>query len=259
MGRTLVTGATGFLGQAVVAYLRAAGMDVVATGRNPTRCAAINCVPIDLASPVVAWPNIGHIEWIVHCAALPAPFGRKADFVRANVTATYNLLTFAKAQSVSKFVQVSTSSVSFSFCDQLGVKEHAQLPTPVNSYAETKRQAEQIVLAATRINPIVLRPRGIYGVGDTTLLPRLLRTAAQRPLPIFREGIAKIDLTHVDDVVSAVMAALGSDVSDEIFNISGGEVLPIRHLVDQASAKAGVSVQWQKRSFWPAMALLQGC
>ena len=106
------------------------------------------------------------------------------------------------------------------------MKEDSLLPTPVNTYAQTKRQTEQIVLAATGVDPTVLRPRGIYGAGDTTLLPHLLRTAAKRPLPIFRD---KIDLTHVDDVVSAILAAMGSDVAGEIFKISGGEVLPIRY------------------------------
>lgn len=112
------------------------------------------------------------------------------------------------------------------------MQENSLLPTRVNTCAQTKRQAEQIVLAATGINSIVLRPRGIYGAGDTTLLPRLLRKVTKRPLPIFRDGIAKIDLTHVDDVVSAVVAALASDVAGEIFNVSGGEVLPIRHIAD---------------------------
>ncbi|TIW90860.1 NAD-dependent epimerase/dehydratase family protein, partial [Mesorhizobium sp.] len=64
--------------------------------------------------------------------------------------------------------------------------------------------------AAPAIHPVVLRPRGIYGAGDRALLPRLIKAAKNRPLPVFRDGRARIDLTHVDDVVDAVMVALAA-------------------------------------------------
>jgi len=56
--------------------------------------------------------------------------------------------------------------------------------------------------------------------GDRKLLPRLLQVARQRPPPLFRDGKARIDLTYVDDVVDAVLAALsaGSAAEGQIFN-----------------------------------------
>lgn len=129
------------------------------------------------------------------------------------------------------------------------------LPEPVNAYARTKRQSEEIVLAAPGIGPVILRPRGIYGAGDRSLLPRLLGAARQRPLPLFRDGQARIDLTHVDDVVDAVIAALGAGNAAEgqVFNISSGEVLPVRRIAEDACARAGVAVRWRKMPLWPAM------
>ncbi|MEO9865084.1 MAG: NAD(P)-dependent oxidoreductase [Yoonia sp.] len=253
MTKTLVTGATGFLGGAVVAALREAGENVVGTGRNLQKCADRGFTAVNLSTPIESWPDLGEINQIVHCAALSAPFGRYANFMNANVVATQNLVTFAKRQNVSRFVHVSTSSVYFAPKDQLKVTENCPLPRPINAYAKTKHQSEDIVLDAGNLSPIVLRPRGIYGIGDTALLPRLLRVAARRPLPIFRDGTAEIDLTHVDDVVSSVLAALNAPKAVGIFNISGGEPLLIQDIVNAAAGNAGVSVAWRKQPLKLAM------
>jgi len=261
MRRVLVTGASGFLGAHIVARLAADGMQVVAQGRDVGRCAALEAdghavVRRDLSQPLDADAGaaFGELGAIVHCAALSAPFGRLADFQAANVTATRNLVDFAHRQGVRRFVQISSPSVCFAFRDQLGVPEDMALPEPVNAYALTKRQGEEIVLAASGIGPVILRPRGIYGAGDRALLPRLL-AAARRPLPLFRDGQARIDLTHVDDVVEAVVAALeaGSSADGQIFNVSGGEVLPVRRIAETACARAGVAARWRKMPLWPAM------
>lgn len=262
MRRVLVTGASGFLGAHVVARLAATGMQVIAQGRDAARCAGLDAaghtvVRRDLSQPFDAAADaaFGEPDAIVHCAALSAPFGRLADFEAANVTATRNLVDFALRKGVRRFVHISSPSVCFAFRDQLNVSERMALPEPVNAYARTKRQSEEIVLAVPGVGPVILRPRGIYGAGDRSLLPRLLGAARQRPLPLFRDGQARIDLTHVDDVVDAIVAALGAGNAAEgqLFNISSGEVLPVRRIAEGACARAGVAVRWRKIPLWPAM------
>lgn len=258
----LVTGASGFLGSHVLERLAASGTLALGLGRDEARCAALEAgghriVRHDLARPLdsVLDPRLGRVERIIHCAALSAPFGRHADFEAANVTATRNLLDFARRQGVSRFVHISSPSVCFAFRDQLGLSEDVALPEPVNHYARTKREAETVVLGQPDIHPVVLRPRGIYGKGDRALLPRLIRAAKSRPLPLFRGGRAAIDLTYVDDVVDAVMAALAAPGKAEgrIFNISGGEVLPVRRIADEACIRAGLKARWRPTPLMPAM------
>lgn len=262
MKRVLVTGASGFLGGHVVARLAVSGVPALAQGRDARRCEALEAAGyavarLDLSRPFDAslHPWLGEVDAIIHCAALSAPFGWLADFEAANVTATRNLVAFARRQGLRRFVHISSPTVGFAFRDQLGVTEDSSLPAPVNHYARTKQQGEKIVLAAPDIGPVVLRPRGIYGAGDRALLPRLLQAARRRPLPLFRDGKARIDLTHVDDVVDAVLAALdaGSVAERQVFNISGGEVLPVRRIAEQACARAGVKARWRKMPLGPAM------
>lgn len=260
MGRVLVTGASGFLGAHVMARLAALGTPALGIGRDARRCAALEAaghpvLRLDLSQPFATARALEGVDAIVHCAALSAPFGRLADFETANVTATGNLVDFARRQGVRRFVHISSPTVCFAYRDQLGVREEAALPPPVNHYARTKRQGEEIVLAAPEIGPVVLRPRGLYGPGDRTLLPRLLQVARQRPLPLFRDGKARIDLTYIDDVVDAVLAALsaGSTGEGQIFNVSGGEVVLVRDIAEAACARAGVQPRWRKMPLWPAM------
>jgi len=257
----LVTGASGFLGAHVLERLAASGTLALGLGRDPVdekelAFAGHRIIRHDLAQPFDAAldPRLGRVERIIHCAALSSPFGRLADFEAANVTATRNLLDFAQ-QGVSRFVHISSPSVCFAFRDQLGLAEDAALPEPVNHYARTKREAEKIVLGQPDIHPVVLRPRGIYGQGDRALLPRLIKAAKSRPLPLFRDGRAAIDLTYVDDVVDAVMAALAAprEAEQRIFNISGGEVLPVRRIADEACIRAGLKARWRPMPLAPTM------
>ena len=245
-----MTGATGFLGGALVRKLLAAGHEVVALGRQAEAllklvrdgAQAIKCdlaKQADLPEPIAA-------DVFVHCAALSSPWGRYADFDAANVAGTQAALAMAKAAGVKRFVHVSTPSLYFRFQDQTALREDAPLPAPVNAYAATKWQAEELVIKEGALDPVILRPRGLYGAGDTALMPRLLRVARKRALPLMRDGRAATDLTHVDDVVDAVIAAANAGkVSQRVFNVSGGVALNVREVIERVGERAGVPVRWR--------------
>lgn len=249
--RVLVTGATGFLGGVLTRRLMSLGHDVIATGRDRAKlamhaAAGAEAVAIDLAEAQDAQPALA-CDAVVHCAALSSPWGDRSAYYRANVSGTKHALQIAAEAGAKRFVHISTPSVYFRFCDQIGVREDTVLPPPVNIYAATKRQAEALVLAAEALDPIILRPRGLYGPGDTTLLPRLLAAARTRPLPLMNDGRAATDLTYVDDVADAACAALTAKApTQRIFNISGGRALNVRDVAESAAKMARVPIQWRK-------------
>ena len=251
MTATIVTGATGFLGGAMARRLLAAGEPVIAVGRNREKLAGLarlGATPLDLDlvhSPIPqTLPPASHL---VHCAALSSPWGARSAFEAANIHGTQRAMGLASAAGVRRFVHISSPSVYFRFADQERVPEDTILPPPVNAYAATKAASETRVLAEPSLDPIILRPRGLYGPGDTALLPRLLRAARQRPLPLMRDGSAATDLTYIDDVVDAVLAAMHApSPAARVFNISGGQALSIRTVAEQAAAKAGIEIRWQR-------------
>lgn len=251
MAAIAITGATGFLGGALARRLLALGQPVIALGRNTEKLAALKalgaqtlCADLSVCAPET--PAV-QADALVHCAALSSAWGTREAFHAANVEGTHNAIVLARRMGARRIVHISTPSLYFRFRDQPFMREDAALPSPVNTYAATKREAEAIVLAAGDLDPVLLRPRGIYGAGDTALLPRLLRAAKAGPLPLIRGGAAKTDLTHVEDVVSAVLAALQATpgLTQRIFNISGGEALPIRKIAEAAAARAGATVRWR--------------
>jgi nucleoside-diphosphate-sugar epimerase len=254
----IVSGGTGFLGRHLCRRLHFEGHNVTALGRDLQIGAdlekeGIEFRPIDLVQPL---SDDGFrtlcADAFVHAAALSSAWGRSADFMAANVDGTRNALNLARRAGVRRFVFVSTPSLYFCFADQERIAETASLPRPVNAYAASKRAAEQLVLAADELGPVVLRPRAIYGPGDGALLPRLVRAAQAGPLPLLRGGRAVTNLTYVDDVVSAIVMSLGDDpaLSGQVVNIANPEVLPVRSIIEQAAKRAKVSIRWRSVP-WP--------
>ncbi len=258
--RILVTGATGFLGGALTRRLLADRRDVIALGRDRaklTRLAAAGATPIACDLSAAAQHRGLTCDAVIHCAALSAPWGARREFHAANVHGTQSALAIARAAGAKRFVHISTPSLYFRFKDQVNVREDAPLPCPVNAYAHTKRQAEALVLAASDLDPIILRPRGLYGPGDTTLLPRLLAAAEKRALPLMKGGRAATDLTYVDDVADAALAALDTPsaaLTQRIFNISGGVALNVRDVAERAAARANQNLRWRARPIWAVLA-----
>lgn len=233
--KTLVTGATGGLGQILTARLLAAGREVVATGRDAEKGAALaragaQFVRADLVRDDLA-PLVAGCGSVFHLAALSSPWGARADFVAANLAATQRLLASAREAGCGSFVFASTPSVYTRPRDQLGLTEASPLPHRlVNDYAETKLAAERAVLAASALgfHTVALRPRAIIGPFDQVLLPRLLHAAERGVLPLPGYGRALIEPTDARDVAAALMAAEARSEAAKglVFNISGG--VPVR-------------------------------
>ena len=255
----LVTGATGGLGRVLVRALIAAGYAVRATGRNArigaqlaadgAHFVAADLVQDDLTPLFVGAQTGQSVTAVIHLAALSAPWGRDADFVAANITATQRLL--AAAQSSGKcrqFLFASTPSIYTAPHDQLSLREESPLPPRlINAYARTKYAAECAVLAAngTVLRTIALRPRAIICPGDTVLLPRLMRAGARGRMPLPHGGQALIELTDARDVAAAFIAALqaGDAAFGRAYNLSGGAPLPLATIAGHVFARLEKPVQ----------------
>jgi nucleoside-diphosphate-sugar epimerase len=250
--RALVTGATGGLGLALTQALLDAGYSVRATGRSPAaieRLVGMGAETVagdlfDLGPDVVC----RDMDVVFHAAALSSPWGPDADFQRANVDLTRDLLAASRRSAVGSFVFVSSPSVYARWTDQTGLTEDTPWPNrPLNAYARTKGEAERMVLAADApgFRTVAVRPRAIIGPDDTVLLPRILRLVKRGRFPLFRDGRALVELTEVRDASRAILLA---DIHREAaggqaINISGGRPLPIRDLVRHLGQVLGVEVR----------------
>jgi 2-alkyl-3-oxoalkanoate reductase len=250
--RALVTGATGGLGLALTRTLLDAGYAVRATGRSPAailrlRNMGAEAVAGDLfeLGPEAVCRNI---DVVFHAAALSSPWGPDADFQRANVDLTRDLLAAAGREGVGSFVFVSSPSVYARWADQTGLTEDTPWPDrPLNAYARTKGEAERLVLVADApgLRTVAIRPRALIGPDDAVLLPRILRLVKRGRFPLFRDGRALAELTDVRDAARAIVLA---DVHREAaggqaINITGGAALPVRDLIHRLGSALGVEVR----------------
>ncbi|GAA0329407.1 NAD(P)-dependent oxidoreductase [Bacillus carboniphilus] len=254
MKKILVTGATGFLGGHLVRYLSKKGYTVTGTGRNLQKGEwlkeeGISFVPGDLQQKDFCQELVRNHHYIIHCAALSEPWGDYQSFYTANVTVTENLLKSAREHGVKRFIHVSTPSIYFRYNDATNVKETAELPKRfANHYAHTKYIAEQKVKQYQEkgLETIIIRPRGLFGPEDSTILPRLLTLNKTKGIPLFNNGKTLIDLTYVENVAHALELSLEKGEVGQTYNISNGEPYSFKSLCDLLFTHLKINVQYKK-------------
>jgi len=263
--KILVTGGTGFLGKRLSYCLQAMGHDVTSIGRNENvgvnlRNNGINFIKCDLRDGDAIKLICQYKDFVFHCGALSSPWGNYKDFYDINVNGTRNIIAGCKSGRVRRLIHVSTPSIYFNMEDGFDIVEDAKLPDmPVNYYAKTKRIAEEEVDNAFRqgIPVITVRPRGIFGPGDASIIPRLIRANETFGVPIIEGGQALVDVTYVENVVYALLRCMDSADSTlgKKYNITNGEPMIMIDLLKLIFAKLNLVLKRREISFKKAYAL----
>lgn len=211
----LVTGHGGFLGRAICRELIAHGYHVrgLARSRYPEmERIGVEAVQASASDYAACEQACRGVAGVIHTAALAGVWGPAAEYERANVLATENLLRVCEAQRIDAFVFTSSPSVTFDGQPQCNIDERVPYPTRwLCHYPRTKAIAEQKVLAVNGTSQIVscsLRPHLIWGVGDPHLIPRVIDRCRKRRLRCVGEGNNLIDTVHVDHAAIAHRLAL---------------------------------------------------
>lgn len=166
-------------------------------------------------------------EYVFHFAAQPGLSVTSSfnDYLSNNVTATYELVQFAKAcNNLRLFVNIGTSSV-YGFD---ATKDETAAPLPASDYGVTKLAAEQLVLSQSRnkiFNACSLRLYSVYGPRERPdkLYTKLIKAAlCNEPFTLIGGSLQhKRSFTYVDDIIEGILKVIGKEksVSGEIFNI----------------------------------------
>ena len=239
---TLLTGATGFVGAAVLRRLIAAGHDVRALVRpNSDRrnLAGIDCeIAVgDLADPESLRRAVRGCEAIFHVAAdyrLWAPDGEQMK--RVNVQGTVDLIRAAAAAGASRIVYTSSVATLRLRDDGLSADEtsQAELSDMIGVYKQSKFLAEREVkrLVAEEGLPVVMvKPSAPFGPRDVKPTPtgRLVVEAASGRMPAYVD--TGLNVVHVDDVAAGHLLAFQKGAVGESY-ILGGENLTLRRILE---------------------------
>jgi nucleoside-diphosphate-sugar epimerase len=256
--RTFVTGGSGFVGGATIRHFVAKGDDVRAMSRSENSDAAVQklgaaAVRCDLEN--VTAGNIDNAEAVVHCAAFVEQWGPKDAWKRFNVDGTARMLTAAKAAGVKRFIHISTESVLWRGQSLRNVDETYPLaPNSPYPYAATKAQAEQLVMAANApgFETIILRPRFIWGPGDTTLMPTIEHLAKTGGWMWVNHGRCMTSTTHVANLVHAIELALTKGAGGEAYFILDDGVRSMHEMISGMAAARGITLPEKSIPGWLA-------
>lgn len=240
----LVTGATGFIGRALVARLAAAGTPVRALVRDPARAVdlaavpGVSLVPGDLREPRSLHDALAGASIVYHLAGLTSARSR-ADFLSVNAEATGALAAAAAAlPDPPVFVYVSSLAAAGPHTSARPARE--DIPAaPVNPYGESKLRGEELLRrAGGRLRWSIVRPPWVYGPGDRATLA-LFRMASRGFFPCVRGGRMEISLVHVDDLVEALLLVGSVSATGRTYYVTDGEVHTIRCLGETLLAACG--------------------
>lgn len=194
-GVIAVTGATGFIGGALVRALRACGWTVRALVRrdHPTLAAAgVETLHGSLSDPGSLRALATNADAVVHAAgATTAPSGRM--FLEVNAAGTERVASAADGAGCRRFLLISS----------LAARE-----PQLSAYAASKRAGEQaLARLASRLDTAIVRPPAVYGPGDRMTLPFFRQLARPRPL-IPGRADARFSLLYVDDLAALIVRLL---------------------------------------------------
>lgn len=241
-----VTGGSGFVGRRLIRELLRRGDTVRALARSPAaadavRRAGATPVPGDLDDAAALEAGLGGVDVVFHAAAKVEAFGRRADFERTNVGGTERVLAAARAAGVRRLVHVSTEAVLLGGPPIVRADESWPLPArPLGAYPASKGRAEQAVRAATGLETVIVRPRAVWGAGDTTLLPRLVAAVRAGRFAWIGGGKALTSTCHVANLCAALLLAAERGQPGATYFVTDGPPLPMREHLGGMLAAVGV-------------------
>lgn len=215
--RILLTGATGFVGLNLLRELRSVpGLDIAclvreaAGGRaDAVRAVGGRVVEGDITDRDACLRAAAGREAVVHLAAHLSDWDPWRVFEAVNVRGTANMVEAAVASGCSHFIHMSTNDVFGFRCRGEVNEDSPHVPGPYG-YCRSKAMAQEIVtqeLGRAGIPWTVFYPMWIFGDGDRTFMPELVKMVKGGLVPVVGEGGA-VPLTHVRRVCAAVKAAL---------------------------------------------------
>ncbi|MCO4772903.1 MAG: NAD-dependent epimerase/dehydratase family protein [Deltaproteobacteria bacterium] len=250
--RALVTGGGGFLGSAIAGALleRGHAVRILARGDYPAmRALGAETVRADLCDANAVMAACAGVDVVFHVAARVGFHGPAGDYESVNVGGTQNVIAACQAHGIGRLVFTSTPSVVHSREGSEGVDESAPYPTEwVADYPRTKALAEQKVIAADspELRTVSLRPRGIWGPGDTQLMPKLVRWAKAGQLKRIGTEDPLQSFSYIDNVVHAHLCAEeslrspASSVGGKAYFVSDGEPVGSWTMADLVLQAAGL-------------------
>lgn len=225
-----VTGCHGFVGSALVRFLRERGAEVVGI---PHRMLAAEH-RADLVASLAA------CETVIHCAGLTPRRNRslsEVDYDVANHQMTRNLADAAAAAPVRRFVFVSSIAV---ISGHQGVLSRELPANPIGAYGRSKAKAEASLLEPRPFQTVIVRPPLVYGPGakgDLQALVKLCRSPWPLPFGAVENRRSMVGIINLVDALF-FLSRVPLAAATQIHHVGDAESISLRRLL--ASIRVGL-------------------
>ena len=250
--QVLVTGAGGFIGQAVCAELPLRGHHVLGAIRKRNDALTVNGVQLvemgdmdehtDWSAALAGVNNVVHLAARVHMMNDDAIFPLE-EFRRTNVALTLNLARQAAMAGVRRFIFISSVKVngeSTPFGQPFSADD---VPHPTDPYGVSKLEAEQALLKLaeeTGMELVIVRPTLVYGPGVRANFIQMmywLRKGIPLPLKRLDNQRSMVSIGNLVDLIATCQWHPAA--ANQIFFASDGEDLTVSALLERTSVAMG--------------------
>jgi nucleoside-diphosphate-sugar epimerase len=248
MADVFVTGGSGFIGGRLIERLVCDGHRVRGLARSDASAARVRergAEPVagDLSDVSALRSGAEDCELAFHAAAHLGDWGFREEFERGNVQGTQNVLTACAEAGVRRFVHVGTEAALLAGQPLVNVDETAPLrPDSPALYSSTKAKAERLVIDANRdgFETVVVRPRFVWGPGDTTLLPAMTQMVKAGRFAWIDGGRNRTATTHVDNTVEGLVLGSERGQPGNAYFVTDGDPVVFREFVSALLRTQGV-------------------
>lgn len=249
----VVTGATGFIGRALIQALAQGGEDVISASRTPPKDAKGRWIAFDAAAPSAElYDELERASFVYHLAWSTVPSSAERDpgeDLRTNVGGALKLMDVLSGASRARLIFASSGGTVYGDAGAGAIPETTPMK-PCSAYGAGKATVEQYLAVFGRLHNLdhtVVRLANPFGPGQSgtrafgAVATFTHRMMAGQPLTLFGNGSVVRDYVYIDDVVSALLACRQPEAAGQTFNIGSGEGRSLLEVIDAAAAATGVN------------------
>ena len=258
--KAFVTGGSGFVGRALISALHAKGAQVVALARSQAAAAKVieaGATPAmgELSDQDALRTGMAGCSVVFHAAAEVSDWGPRARFYEVTVRGTERALAAARDAGAAKFVHIGTEAVLAAGAPIVDADETAPYPAkPLGLYPWSKGLAERAVIAANGdgLTTVSVRPRLIWGKGDTTILPQVADAMRRGVFVWFGNGHHPTSTCHVRNDVEGTLLAAERGEGGNIYFLTDGPPVDFRDFITEMAATQGAVAPTRCVPLWVA-------